>query len=137
MADDIESPELRGAAEEDSNESPTGLARRLSLPMLILYGMGTTIGAGIYALTGAVAGIAGLWAPVAFVLAAVLAGFSALSLAELSARFPKAAGEAVYVFEGFRLRKLATLVGLSLAETKTTQSQSPQRNESKIKPEVG
>lgn len=91
------------------------LARVLSLPMLVLYGMGTTIGAGIYALTGAVAGIAGLWAPIAFLLAAVLAGFTALSLCELSARFPRAAGEAVYVLEGFHTPRLATAVGLSVA----------------------
>jgi amino acid transporter len=91
------------------------LARRLGFPILVLYGMGTTIGAGIYALVGAVAGVAGYWTPIAFVLAGVLAGFTALSLAELSGRFPRAAGEAVYVMEGFDERRLATIVGLAVA----------------------
>ncbi len=83
--------------------------------MLVLYGMGTTIGAGIYALVGVVAGRAGAHTPVAFALAGVLAGLMALTLAELSRRFPKAAGEAVYVEEGFRAPRLAMWVGLSVA----------------------
>jgi amino acid transporter len=65
-------------------QSATQLRRTISLPMMILYGVGTTVGAGIYVLVGKVAGAAGLLAPVSFVLAALLAAFSALSFAELS-----------------------------------------------------
>ncbi len=79
--------------------------------MLVLYGLGTTVGGGIYVLVGAVAGRAGLYAPVSFLLAAVLTAFTALSFAELSARFPLSAGEAVYVEEGLRSKALAQLVG--------------------------
>jgi amino acid transporter len=79
---------------------------------LVLYGLGTIVGAGIYALMGKVAGVAGLYAPFAFAFACGLAAFTALSLAELSSRFPRAAGEAAYVHEGFGRRDLATLVGL-------------------------
>ena len=43
------------------------LRRRLTLPLLVLYGLGVTIGAGIYVLVGATAGRAGLYAPVSFV----------------------------------------------------------------------
>ncbi|MEZ5228124.1 MAG: hypothetical protein R2710_16060 [Acidimicrobiales bacterium] len=46
------------------------LEREVSLPMLVLYGLGTTVGAGIYALTGEVAGEAGMRAPLAFLLSA-------------------------------------------------------------------
>ena len=46
----------------------------LSLPLLVLYGLGTTIGAGIYALTGAVAATAGMLSVLSFVGAALLAG---------------------------------------------------------------
>ena len=88
------------------------LRRTLSLPMMTLYGVGTTVGAGIYVLVGKVAGAAGLLAPVSFVLAALLAAFSALSFAELSARFPRSAGEAIYVSEGLGARRLGTVVGL-------------------------
>ncbi len=101
----------------DSPHSAVKLRRTLSLPMMTLYGVGTTIGAGIYVLVGKVAGAAGLLAPASFVLAALLAGFSALSFAELSARFPRSAGEAVYVNEGLRNRRLSTVVGLLVVLT--------------------
>ncbi|MCW8828895.1 MAG: APC family permease [Gammaproteobacteria bacterium] len=88
------------------------LKRAFSLPLLTLYGLGTIMGAGIYVLLGEVVGSAGVHAPLAFLLAAVLAGFSAFSYAELSARFPLSAGEAVYTQRAFGKRWLATLVGL-------------------------
>ncbi len=88
-----------------------GLKRVLSLPILVLYGLGTTIGAGIYALIGEVAGSAGTYAPVSFLVAALLAGLSALSFAELGARFPTSAGEARYVREGLNSASLALIVG--------------------------
>jgi APA family basic amino acid/polyamine antiporter len=96
----------------ESPQPTVQLRRTLSLPMMTLYGVGTTVGAGIYVLVGKVAGAAGLLAPVSFVLAAVLAAFSALSFAELSSRFPRSAGEALYVSEGLGARRLGTIVGL-------------------------
>ena len=50
------------------------LRRVLSWPLLTLYGLGTTIGAGIYALTGEIAAVAGMWAVFSFLLASLLAG---------------------------------------------------------------
>jgi amino acid transporter len=88
------------------------LKRALGLPMLTLYGLGTTIGAGIYALLGEVAGTAGYGAPLSFLVASLVAGFTACSFAELSSRFPRAAGAALYVQQGFKLPKLGTVVGL-------------------------
>jgi amino acid transporter len=93
------------------------LRRSLSLVQITLYGLGTILGAGIYVLVGKVAGLAGLYAPVSFVVAAVLAGLTGLSYAELSARYPRSAGEAVYVQEGLRLRGLSVLVGLLIILT--------------------
>lgn len=91
--------------------SQPGLRRALSLPLLTLYGLGTILGAGIYVLVGEVAGVAGMYAPVAFVAAAVVAAFTAFTYAELAARYPLSGAEAVYVQEGFRRRGLSTLVG--------------------------
>lgn len=93
----------------------SALSRRLNLPLLTFYGLGTTIGAGIFVLVGKVAGRAGMAAPLSFVAAALLAAFSAFSFAELVARYPRSAGEAVYVREGFGSHKLALLVGLMVA----------------------
>ena len=92
--------------------SPIKLKRSLSLPLVTLYGLGTTIGAGIYVLIGKVAGVAGLLAPVSFLAAGLLAALTAFSFAELSARIPRSAGEAAYVRAGFGSERLALLVGL-------------------------
>lgn len=88
------------------------LKRTLSLPMMVLYGLGTTIGAGIYALVGEIASVAGYFAPVSFLIASLLAGFTAISFAELCSRFPRAAGAALYVKQGFASERLSTIVGL-------------------------
>lgn len=91
------------------------LNRSLSLGLLTLYGLGTTIGAGIFVLIGKVAGAGGVLGPLSFVIAAVIAGLSALSFAELSSRYPESAGEAVYVKEAFNSDTLALLTGLGVA----------------------
>ena len=88
------------------------LQRSISLPLLTLYGLGTTIGAGIFVLIGKIAGVSGIYAPFAFLLASVLAGLSAFSFAELSSRYPESAGEAAYVREGLGSSRLAVIVGL-------------------------
>ena len=90
------------------------LKRALNLAFLTFYGLGTILGAGIYVLVGKVAGLAGLYAPVAFLVAAVVAALTAFSYAELSARYPRSAGEAVYVQEGFGMRPLSVAVGILL-----------------------
>ena len=88
------------------------LKRALNLPLVTLYGLGTTIGGGIYVLVGKVAERAGMMAPISFVAAALLSAFTALTFAELSSRYPKSAGEAVYVKEGFNYNQLAVFVGI-------------------------
>ena len=60
------------------------LKRTLSLPLLVFYGLGTTIGAGIYALVGELAGISGYLAPLSFLFAGFLAALTAASFSELS-----------------------------------------------------
>jgi amino acid transporter len=87
------------------------LKQTLSLWQLTFFAVGTMIGAGIYVLVGKVAGIAGMATPFAFLVSAALAGFTAFSYAELSARIPKSAGEVVYVKKGFGLPWLSTVVG--------------------------
>ena len=98
------------------SENPT-LRRAVTLPLLVLYGLGVTIGAGIYVLIGEAAGRAGVYAPSAFLLAAAVVGFSACSFSELSGRYPLSAGEAVYVQAGFHWPPLTLLTGLLLVMT--------------------
>lgn len=88
-----------------------GLRRRLTLPLLVLYGTGVTVGAGIYVLIGAVAGHAGVYASWAFALAAGVMALTAASYAELATRYPVSAGEAAYVRAAFDSRTLSRSVG--------------------------
>ncbi len=101
---------------------PVALDRSLSLTQMVLYGLGTTVGAGIYALIGEIANVAGSLAPWSFLLAAMLAGFTALSFAQLSARFPRAAGAALYVERGLDSASLARLVGILVIFAGTVSS---------------
>ena len=87
------------------------LKRVVSLPLLVLYGLGVSIGAGIYVLIGEAAGQAGYYTPLSFVLAAIVMVFVASSFAELSGRLPISAGEAVYVKAGFRSDKMSVFTG--------------------------
>ncbi len=93
-------------------ELPAALRRSLGLPLLVLYGVGITIGAGIYVLIGAVAGHAGRYAPWSFLLAALAMALTVGSYAELATRFPVSAGEAAYVRAAFRSRFFSTVTGL-------------------------
>lgn len=99
-------------ATDPAIETAVPLRRRLSLPLLVLYGTGITVGAGIYVLIGEVAGHAGMFAPWSFVLAAAVMALTVASYAELSTRFPVSAGEAAYVMAAFRCRGFAMAIGL-------------------------
>ncbi|QLC25104.1 amino acid permease [Parasphingopyxis algicola] len=95
-----------------ADPAPLALRRSVTGPLLVLYGVGTMIGAGIYALIGEVAAAAGLFAPLSFLLASLIAALTAASFAELAARYPQSAGEAAYVSAAFAERRIALLVGL-------------------------
>ncbi|MCA9749874.1 MAG: amino acid permease, partial [Romboutsia sp.] len=90
----------------------TQLKRSISLPYITFYGLGTILGAGVYVLIGKVAGASGLYAPFSFALAALVACFTAFSYCELSSRYPKSAGESVYIHVAFNKTWLSTIVGL-------------------------
>ena len=89
----------------------TTLARKITLPMLVLYGLGTILGAGIYVLVGKVAGAAGAYAPLSFVVAALIATITAFSYCDLVKYFPRSAGEVIYVQEGIGWKWLSRVVG--------------------------
>ena len=100
------------------------LQRVLGTPLLVFYGLGVIIGAGIYVLVGTVIGAAGEAAPWAFILAGMLAGLTGLSYSELAVRFPEAAGAAAYVKEAFRSDRLSQLTGLAVAAVVVVSSAS-------------
>lgn len=99
-------------ASENPIERPAALRRLLGLPLLVLYGTGITVGAGIYVLIGAVAGHAGAYSAWAFAVAASVMALTAASYAEMATRYPVSASEAAYVRAAFNSRMLSTAVGL-------------------------
>ncbi|GLT84327.1 hypothetical protein SLE2022_025630 [Rubroshorea leprosula] len=79
-----------------------GLIRRLGLFDLILLGVGASIGAGIFVVTGAVARDAGPGVTISFILAGASCVLNALCYAELSSRFPAVVGGAyLYAYTAF------------------------------------
>lgn len=86
------------------------LKKALGLVPLTFYGVGTIVGAGIYAIIGVVAGEAGYNMWIAFVLATIAATFSALSYAELSSTFPKAGAEYVFLSNAFPNKKVIPFI---------------------------
>lgn len=93
------------------------LKRTVSLPMVVFYGLGNIFGAGIYMLISKMAGLSGIYIPLSFLIACMVVTFTALSYAELNARYPMSAGGSVYINAGFKSPTLSTLVGLSIAFT--------------------
>ena len=101
----------------DQQEKAPRLVRSLTLTHAVLYGLGVTIGAGIYVLVGIAAGRSGMHAPLAFLAAAIAMAFSAASFAELGTRMPVSASEAAYVKAAFRREWLSLGVGLLVVVT--------------------
>ncbi len=70
-------------------------ANSLSLGGAVAMGTGVMIGAGIFALTGQVAEFAGSLFPLAFLLAAIISGFSAYTYIKVTSKYPSAGGIAM------------------------------------------
>jgi amino acid transporter len=90
------------------------LKRSISLPLITFYGVGTILGAGVYVLIGKIVAQAGLFAPISFLVAALIAAFTGLSYAELSSRYSESAGEAVYLKRAFNSNGLSILAGYAV-----------------------
>lgn len=93
------------------------LKRELGLFEATIYGIGIIIGAGIYVLLGPAAGLAGTAVWMSFLLGAIIASFTGLSYAELSAMYPKAAAEFIYVKKAYGSKFWAFLIGWLLIFT--------------------
>ncbi len=117
--------DIRG--NEPSRRDHPRLRRSLGLTLAVLYGLGVTIGAGIYVLVAPAAARAGMHAPLSFILAALVMAPSAASFAELGSRLPQAAGEATYVRAGLKSDALAFIVGLLVIAAAVTSAATVSR----------
>ncbi|GLS60710.1 amino acid transporter [Methylobacterium haplocladii] len=87
------------AQEEDHEASSRGLTRSLSALSLVCIGVGGTIGAGIFVLTGtAAAQFAGPGLALSFILAGIASGLVGLCYAELAAMIPVAGSTYTYTY---------------------------------------
>ena len=80
------------------------LKRVLGLFEVTLSGIGIILGAGIYALIGEAAGLAGNAVWISFAISALVALLTGMSYAELSSMFPKASAEYEYTAQAFSRR---------------------------------
>lgn len=105
------------AAEPTGTEgrvSEGGLARAITPKLLLFFIVGDILGGGIYALVGEVGAETGgaIWS--AFILALVMAAFTAGSYAELVSKYPHAGGAALYVHRAFKNRFLSFIVAFAV-----------------------
>lgn len=82
-------------------ERKAHLKRNLGLFEVTLSGIGIILGAGIYALIGEAAGLAGNAVWISFALSALIAVLTGLSYAELASMFPRASAEYEYTAQAF------------------------------------
>jgi amino acid transporter len=88
---------------DQSNHGSSGAykAGSLSLVGALAMGTGVMIGAGIFALTGQVAQLAGPLFPLAFAFAAVVSAFSAYSYIKLASAYPSAGGIGMFLKKAY------------------------------------
>ena len=106
---------------EDEREGG-GLRRAITPKLLLLFIVGDILGGGIYALVGEVGAETGgaIWS--AFVLALVMAAFTAGSYAELVSKYPHAGGAALYVNRAFKNRFLSFIVAFAVVVSGITSA---------------
>ncbi len=107
---------------EEEREERTSLRRVITPTLLLIFIVGDILGGGIYALVGEVGAETGgaIWS--AFVLALVMAAFTAGSYAELVSKYPHAGGAALYVNRAFGIRFLSFVVAFAVVVSGITSA---------------
>jgi len=97
-------------------ERPQGeqLLRVMGPKLLLLFIVGDILGAGIYAVTGDIAGEVGGVAWLPFLIAFTVATITALSYLELVTKYPRAAGAALYTHKAFGIHFVTFLVAFTV-----------------------
>ncbi len=108
MGDQTERSETDPARHADRSGDGVTLTGAVSM------GTGVMIGAGVFALTGQVAAAAGRWFPVAFVVAAVVAGTTAYSYVKLSNTLPSAGGIGMFLNEAYGVGPVAATFTMAM-----------------------
>jgi amino acid transporter len=99
----------------DTQGAEPELKRVMGPGLLLLFIVGDIIGAGIFAVTGKIAGEVGGLAWLPFLLAFAIATMTAFSYLELVTKYPQAAGAALYVHKAFGIHFFTFLVAFAVA----------------------
>ena len=97
----------------DQSDQPD-LKRVLGPKLLLLFIVGDILGAGVYAVTGDIAGEVGGMAWLPFLVAFGVATLTAFSYLELVTKYPQAAGAALYCHKAFGLHFVTFLVAFTV-----------------------
>lgn len=87
----------------------------ISLIGAISMGTGIMIGAGIFALTGQIAELAGPWFPLSFIAGGIITSFSAYTYVKMSNAFPSAGGIAMILQKAYGPGAVAAAAALLMA----------------------
>ncbi len=99
----------------ETGSHETELKKVIGPKLLLLLIIGDIIGAGIFAITGRVAGQVGGVAWLPFLVAFAIATMTAFSYLELVTKYPQAAGAALYVHKAFGLHFVTFIVAFAVA----------------------
>jgi APA family basic amino acid/polyamine antiporter len=102
------------STESAGSDQPSELKRVMGPRLLLLFIVGDILGAGVYAVTGQMAGGVGgiVWLP--FLLAFIVATITALSYLELVTKYPQAAGAALYAHKAFGVHFITFIVAFAV-----------------------
>src|SRR3954467_13621674 len=111
----------------DVNGPEPDLKRVMGPKLLLLFIVGDILGAGVYAVTGEMAGIVGgvVWLP--FLCAFTVATLTALSYLELVTKYPQAAGAALYTHKAFGVHFFTFLVAFAVMSSGITSASTAAR----------
>lgn len=103
------------AEQQDVNgPEDADLKRVLGPKLLLLFIVGDILGAGVYAVTGKLAGQVGGIAWLPFLVAFAVATVTAFSYLELVTKYPQAAGAALYTHKAFGIHFITFLVAFTV-----------------------
>lgn len=95
------SAEQPSAEPEEVDPRATRPAKRMTVLQATFIGVGSMVGAGIFALLGAAGAVAGSAVWVSFLVAGIIAALQGYSFAKLGAEYPSGGGILTYLSKGF------------------------------------
>ncbi|MDX1806598.1 MAG: APC family permease [Paenisporosarcina sp.] len=87
----------------------------LSLVGAVGLGTGVMISAGIFALLGQIAELAGAWFPIIFIVGGIVTAFSAYSYIKMSNQYPSAGGIGMFLMKAYGKGKITASAALLMA----------------------